>query len=313
MRSDPEVSVVMSVYNDELYLQEAIDSILNQTFANFEFIIINDASTDSSQAIIEHYHDARIRLLTNDHNLMLPQCLNQGIRIARGKYIARMDADDISLPNRLEKQLTFMEENLDIGVCGAWVKVFGANAEWIRQLDTDHETMRCNFIFEHQMVHPTIIMRKDFILKYNLFYNPEYVKAQDYELWCRCGRYFQLANINEVLLLYRQRENRNAILKEQQRFSEMIQLQELRELGIEPTMAETELHTQISLWMIHSEQDFLRRTRIWFDKLIEANSKTRYYPEPAFSENIMKRWLKIMDLSGIKDVRSYNSRLSDDI
>jgi len=315
MTSNPKVSVVMSVYNGELYLKEAIDSILNQTFTNFEFIIINDASTDNSRAIIENYNDERIRLLDNYNNQGLPQCLNQGIRIANGKYIARMDADDISLPERLEKQVKFMEENLDIGVCGTWVKIIGVNPEWIRKLDTDHQTMRCNFIFEHQMVHPTVIMRKDLLLKNNLFYNPAYLKAQDYELWCRCGRYFQLANIDEVLLLYRQHNTAEMIriVSEQLRFSDMIQIQEIRSLGIEPTIEEIELHKEISLWRIHVNQDFVHRNRIWFEKLIEANSRAHYYPEPAFSQNINKRWLKIVEFLESHSFICDNSLLSDHI
>jgi len=315
MTYSPEVSVVMSVFNGELYLKEAIDSILNQTFTNFEFIIINDASTDNSRAIIENYNDERIRLLDNYNNQGLPQCLNQGIRIANGKYIARMDADDISLPERLKKQVNFMEENLDIGVSGTWVKVIGAGPEWIRQLDTDPETMRCNFIFEHQIVHPTVIMRKDLILKYNLYYDTEYVKAQDYELWCRCGKYFKLANIDEVLLVYRQHNTAEiiSVFREQQRFAEMIQLKEIRNLGIEATIEEIELHKEIGLWRIHVDQDFVHKNRMWFIKLIEANSKTNYYPEPAFSENVQKRWLKIAEFLESHSFIVDNNLLSDHI
>src|SRR6187397_2012165 len=106
--SEPLVTVLMSVYNAEKYLREAIDSILNQTYRNFEFIIINDASTDGSEAIINSYKDERIRLISNSQNLRLTASLNKGIDLAKGKYIARMDADDASLPERLQKQVTFM-------------------------------------------------------------------------------------------------------------------------------------------------------------------------------------------------------------
>jgi DNA-binding transcriptional MerR regulator len=158
-------------------------------------------------------------------------------------------------------------------------------------------------------------MRKDLILKYNLLYDPAYVKAQDYELWCRCGRYFPLANIDEVLMLYRQHNTADIIriTREQQRFAEMIQLQEIRNLGVEPTIEEIELHKEISLWRIHVNQEFVHRNRIWFEKLIEANSRTHYYPEPAFSENIKKRWLKIVEFLESEKFISDNSLLSDHI
>ncbi|MDD3363438.1 MAG: glycosyltransferase family 2 protein [Syntrophomonas sp.] len=301
MTYDKKISVVMSVYNGELYLAEAIESILNQTFTNFEFIIINDGSTDSSRAIIESYIDPRIKLLNNDCNQGLAQSLNKGISTARGKYIARMDADDISLPARLEKQVAFMEENAEIGVCGTWVKIFGINPEWVRELETDPETMRCNFIFEHQIVHPSVIMRKDLLLKHQLFYNPVYKKAQDYELWCRCSRYLSVSNMTEVLLLYRERndEQKTTHLMEQQYYANLIQLEELERLGMKPTAEEIVLHQEISVWRIPAEEIFAGISRRWFDKLLEANIRTHYYPEPAFTNNIEKRWLKICEISKV--------------
>ncbi len=301
MTYDKKVSVVMSVYNGELYLAEAIESILKQTFTNFEFIIINDGSTDSSQAIIESYKDPRIKLLNNDCNQGLAQSLNKGISTARGKYIARMDADDISLPARLEKQVAFMEENAEIGVCGTWVKIIGINPEWVRELETDPETMRCNFIFEHQIVHPSVIMRKDLLLKHQLFYNPVYKKAQDYELWCRCSRYLSVSNMAEVLLLYRERndEQKTTHLLEQQYYANLIQLEELERLGMKPTAEEMELHQEISVWRIPAEEIFAGISRRWFDKLLEANIRTHYYPEAVFSEIIKKRWVSICELCGV--------------
>ena len=114
----PAVSVVMPVYNGEKYLRESIDSILNQTYTDYEFIIVNDGSNDKTEEIILSYNDNRIRYIKNEKNLQIVKSLNRGIELAKGRYIARMDADDISLPRRFEKQITFMENNLEIGVCG---------------------------------------------------------------------------------------------------------------------------------------------------------------------------------------------------
>ena len=127
IESSPIVTVLMPVYNAEKYLAEAINSILNQTFTNYELLIINDGSTDKSEEIILKYSDKRIRYIKNDKNIRLVATLNKGIELAKGKYIARMDADDISVPTRLEKQITLLENNEDIGVCGSFLYVFGEN------------------------------------------------------------------------------------------------------------------------------------------------------------------------------------------
>lgn len=118
-KKKPAISVLMPVYNSEKYLNEAIESILNQTFVDFEFIIINDASNDNSENIIESYQDSRIKYFKNEKNLGVAKTLNKGLKLAQGKYIARMDSDDISLPERLYKQFKFMEVYNDIDVCGS--------------------------------------------------------------------------------------------------------------------------------------------------------------------------------------------------
>ncbi|HAS7841575.1 TPA: glycosyltransferase family 2 protein, partial [Vibrio cholerae] len=126
--SSPKISVVMSVYNGEKYLGEAIDSILKQTFSDFEFIIINDGSTDKTLEIIKSYmkKDDRIVLVSRENKGLIVS-LNEGLDLAKGQYIARMDADDISIKSRFEKQIEFLDSNPDIGVCGTWVEVFGEN------------------------------------------------------------------------------------------------------------------------------------------------------------------------------------------
>jgi glycosyltransferase involved in cell wall biosynthesis len=125
----PYVTVLMPVYNTEMYLKEAIDSILNQTFRDFEFIVINDGSTDSTSDIIESYSDPRIIYLQNEKNLGVATSLNKGLSIAKGTYIARMDGDDVSRCDRLEKQVAFMDANPEIGVCGTWLETIGDRNE----------------------------------------------------------------------------------------------------------------------------------------------------------------------------------------
>lgn len=191
----------MSVYNSEKYLVEAIESILNQTYTNFEFIIVNDGSIDSSLDIIQEYmkKDERIVLISRD-NKGLPHSLNEGIEKAKGKYIARMDADDISLSTRFEEQVKFMEDN-KIDVCGSYVQIFGSSRTTIWEYPKTHNEIEFTLISMTSFAHPTVMMKKEIFnnVKYS-----DYKTAQDYKLWTDivlAG--YKCANIDKVLLNYR--------------------------------------------------------------------------------------------------------------
>lgn len=200
--SSPFISVVMPVYNGEKYLCEAIDSILNQTFKDFEFIILNDGSTDKTEEIILSYEDPRIKYVKNEVNLQIVKTLNKGIALAKGKYIARMDADDISLPQRFEKQLHFMESNPDVGVCGTWLKTFGEIEEtW--HMPTKHDEILVTLLFESCIMHPTVFLRKSTLPQQYDIYDECFNTAEDYELWTRLILNTRIANVPEVLLKYR--------------------------------------------------------------------------------------------------------------
>ncbi|MDD3269859.1 MAG: glycosyltransferase family A protein [Syntrophomonadaceae bacterium] len=300
MISSPRVSVVMAVYNGESYLREAVDSILQQTIPDLEFIIVLDPSDDDTKTILESYIDPRIILLQNDEKLGLAMSLNRGLKLARGKYVARMDADDISLPERLERQVAFMENHEAVGVCGSWLKIIGYDGGWIRELPVDPEFLKCQFIFGCLIAHPTVIMRRDLLVKHDLFYNPDFTHAEDYDLWVRCARHFQIANQSEVLYLYRHHaEQASRYAMEQERYSGLVMSDELKHLGVDFTHEEMEFHKEISVWRIPANPLFADRSRLWLDKLIETNARTNYYPEPVFSEMVNKRWNGICERCGI--------------
>ncbi|MGN5594074.1 glycosyltransferase [Stutzerimonas nitrititolerans] len=205
---DPIISVIMSVYNSEEYLAEAIESIISQTFTDFEFILINDGSDDNSLDIIKLYmgKDGRL-ILINRENKGLPASLNEGIAQAKGKYIARMDADDIALPERLQAQYNFMESNPKVDVCGSFAQFFGASSRVARPYTTNKD-IAIHALFACPMVHPTVIAKKSF---FNILYNTDFFKAQDYELWTRgITQGYVFANINQVLMLYRVRSGVNS-------------------------------------------------------------------------------------------------------
>lgn len=201
--NNPKVSVLMCVYNCEKYLREAMDSVLSQTFNDFEFIIINDGSTDNSKSILESYSDRRIRLFNNS-NKGLTKSLNEGIGYSRGEYIARMDADDISFSERLKKQVDFLESNKDVAMCGTWAEFINTRGEYITDYKTpvsDSDILK-ELIFHNPFVHPSVMIRKEIFEKVGL-YDENFRFAQDYELWTRIVTKYKTTNIPEKLLKYR--------------------------------------------------------------------------------------------------------------
>ena len=199
----PIITVLMPVFNGEKYLRQAIDSVLSQTLRDFEFWIIDDSSTDGTGKILESYQDRRIRIFRNDTNIGLAASLNEFMGHIQTKYIARMDSDDISLPKRFEKQVRFMEDSPDIGICGTWIGVFGDKKSIIRYPE-HNEQIRIDLLFSCPLAHPTIMMRKDVRDRLNILYRIDHAAAQDYELWSRISESVRFANLQEVLLHYRE-------------------------------------------------------------------------------------------------------------
>jgi len=293
----PQVSVLMPVYNSEKYIREAIESMLNQIYTDFEFIIILDPSIDNSQAIIESYADPRIVLINNTERLGLPRSLNHGLAISRGEFVARMDADDISLPERLEKQVAFMNMHSEIGVCGTWIKYFGEK-NLVLAFPADDATIRCKLLFENNIAHPSVIIRRSIIVENNLFYNPAFTEVEDYEFWRRCSSYLSFANLGEILLLYRlhpAQAGKSDFVK-QQRFAGLVRLEELKNLDPNVTPEEFGLHEAITLYQFQYNEAFLEKIRLWLNKLKTSNSKSNYYPEPQLSNILDNKWLEICRL-----------------
>jgi len=202
--SNPKITVLMSVFNGEKFLKEAIESILHQTYDNFEFMIINDGSIDSSKNIILSYSDQRIRLVNNGKNIGLIASLNNGFALARGEYIARQDADDISALNRLEEQINFFEKNKNIGLVGTnFIKINEIGEEVQRmQLPQKSEDLRKELLMTNQFAHGSVMFKKECLEKTGL-YREEFKHCEDYDLWLRFSQHYDLANIQEYLYKWR--------------------------------------------------------------------------------------------------------------
>ncbi|WP_036150943.1 glycosyltransferase [Maribacter forsetii] len=201
------ISVIMSVYNAEKYLSESIESILQQTYRHFEFIIINDCSSDSSLEIINKYGliDNRIVIINNSTNLGLTINLNKAINLAKYEFIARMDADDISLKDRFEKQIIFLENNPDIDVLGSFCKDIDEEGNIISDRTVPIANSEINKLIHiiNPICHPTVVFRKNKLQELG-FYNEEYKVVQDYDLWLRCAaKNIKMYNLPEFLLKYR--------------------------------------------------------------------------------------------------------------
>ncbi len=203
---NPKVSVIMPVYNNEKFLFHSINSILNQTFDDFEFIIIDDGSTDHSLEIINSFKDKRIKIITNKNNLGISKSLNLGLEHSLGKYIARMDGDDVSVKNRLEQQIYFMERNKDISICGCNMYIINKEEYTVHKTNyclIDSEIKTDIFFGKTPFAHPTIMCRSSFINDYNVRYNVKAFYAEDLDLYCRCCNIAKYANLDDELHYYR--------------------------------------------------------------------------------------------------------------
>ena len=208
----PKVSVVVAVYNAEKFITDTINAVLNQTFDNFELILLDDCSSDNSIDIIKQFSDDRIHIFKNDKNLGISQTRNKLLKMAKGEYIAILDHDDICLPHRLEEQVNFLEKNTDIDMIGSWFELFcPKGAVWWRRFLVNLGWIWCHplrpTIFDawkgNVLMHPTMMFRREVFTKHNIYYREEYTPAEDYDLVFQAlEKGLNLANIPKVLLKY---------------------------------------------------------------------------------------------------------------
>ena len=288
----PKVTVLMSVYNGEKYLREAVESILNQTFTDFEFIIIDDASTDCSLEILRSFEDPRIKIVRNIENLGLTKSLNIGLSLAKGEYIARMDADDICIKERLKIQIQIMDANPKIGICGTWAKIFGSD-ESISKRPITPEDIKVALFYYNPLIHSSVIIRKSYLIMYNLEYDVSFKQSQDYELWVRCAQKFQIMNIPKVLVYHRKHSNQigTQLLDKQNDYANKIRVLQIQSLNIIPTQAEIKIHTA----MINKDYSLLEENLIaynnWLFKLKLMNEKFYIYPRGKFLKSLAGYWM----------------------
>lgn len=208
--SEPKISIIMANYNGMPYLKLAVQSILSQTYKNFEFIIVDDASDDSSWGYLKKLGDKRIKLIKNNKNLGLAVSLNKALKIAKGVYIARMDADDISHKRRIDTQLMFMQSNSSVDLCGTWVKIINENNLSTGKIHhpTEDDQIKKTLRRITPLIHPTWFSKKKVLLNLK-GYDPRWDMVEDYELLLR-ARNYKMANVPKELLLWRSSKSRRS-------------------------------------------------------------------------------------------------------
>lgn len=199
----PLVSVIIPVYNVEKYVGSCLDSMISQTYSNLEIWIVDDASTDGTIEEVSQFNDSRIQILQNKTNLGLAASVNRAILQAKGKYIARMDGDDRSMPTRIEKQVKFLEHHSNISILGSAMQSFG-QSNYAHYFPPTHAACKARLLFNVCFGHPTVLIRKTVFDDPRNFYKEELQQySEEYELWCRLVDNYQFANLEEVLVMYR--------------------------------------------------------------------------------------------------------------
>lgn len=302
----PLVSVVMPVFNSAKYLGKSLDSVVKQTYSNIEIIVINDGSKDRSSEIIGKFKDSRIKLINFKRNKGIVSALNKGLDLAKGKYIIRMDSDDIAHKDRVKKQVEFMEAHPKIGVCGSAIKVIGRkNYTWFPP--TNSEDIKLKMFLESPIAHPSVCIRKKILEVNNLRYDVNYEFAEDYKLWVDMSRYCEMANLDDVLLRYRVHSTQIGATKTkmQQKSVMKVKNELLTLLTGTPTKDELKLHIKAMSWPRNQSNKELEELRSWYEKLVSANYKKQIYNTRKFKAMMGERWVGACYLAKSIGIKRY--------
>lgn len=299
----PKVSVNMPCYNCEKYVGIAIDSILKQTFTDFELIVVNDGSTDHSLDVIRSFDDPRIIVVNNDGNKGIVASRNIAISKSSGEYIAILDSDDISLPERLAEQVAFLDENPDYGIIGSWIEIIdekGVPTGEIGKTPQPSEMIPVLSLFQNCFAQSSVLLRRA-SLPDNL-YNPELAIVEDYDLWIRILEKHNGTNVQKALVKYRVHPSNNSKKTDVviNRLQAIIRYQ-LNKLGITPTAAELKVHT--SFFGIGGfERISLSEIEEWLLKLIQCNAESGAFNTRLLEEITWNLWIVVLNRQLLLDL-----------
>lgn len=293
---NPKVTVLLPVYNGASFLKESIGSILNQSYKDFELLVIDDASTDASPEILDSFRDSRIRIIRNTENSGLIGVLNTGMKLCQSEFLVRMDADDISLPGRIETQIRFLTENPQYGLCGTWFEDFGDNIpSKIVRYQTSDTDIRIRHLYQTHISHPTAAWRMSIVRKHNLKFNPEYIHGEDYAFWVEFSKYSKLANIPEVLV--RKRDHPKSITNQYKQTMDdtcnKVKLGQFERMGLHLKVEDVKLYSRFANpeWSFsRSELEYLENLLI---QIVGANETTGIIPAAPFRKYLAEKWFHL--------------------
>jgi len=277
----PRVSVLLPVYNGERHLAQAVRSVLAQTFVDFELLAIDDGSTDRSAEVLAGFSDPRLRVARFPENRGLVAALNFGMRESSSEFVARMDADDVCVPRRFERQVAFLASHPDIALCGSWTRQFG-DVSGINRLPAEARQIRARLFFEWAVDHPSTMMRRAFLERHALFYDEDYRYVEDFDFFIRAANCGNLANLPEVLLFTRAHAGQTTSVKREEQAQTEARLlsRQLRSLMPGASQAEENLHLQLLNGTIDAQD--LPKGVEWMLRLEQANRTCARYDEHAF-------------------------------
>lgn len=300
----PKVSWIVPVHNQEEYVVESIYSILGQTFEDFELIVINDASTDNTHDLVAALSDKRIKIINNNINVGVSKSLNTGIESSNGQYIARMDGDDICTPDRLEKQVEFMDLNPEIAVCGSHIEILGGTHRIVKR-PLGSQAIKCFLLAGPPFSHPSVMLRKSLLQEHNLYYDESFSTAQDYELWSRILQIAPGWNLDEVLLKHRLHDGQVSVTKlaEQDCNADRVRQKVIKSLGIDADACQFEMHARLFRNTLETGNANIEWSISWIDNLIEKNSEANVFDAKALNEFLrlsLKHYIDKCESSDVK-------------
>jgi glycosyltransferase involved in cell wall biosynthesis len=283
----PQTSVLIPTYNCSRYIGQALQSALSQLYSNYEILIIDDGSTDNTEELIKSIDNSRIRYYKNEYNMGIVASLNRGLDLAKGKYIARMDADDLMLGNRLQSQVDFLERNKNYGMVGCWYHTIDENGKIIqtRKTLTDSNALRMSLLFSNQFAHSSVTMRTE-IAKL-LRYDPEFQYCEDHDLWIRFSEITKVANIPELGLSYRWYSDNSCSRHQKELKIAVLSLlsRELDKIKVPYSTRELMLHAALCFGLGHkfySGKEHKKELEAWLDKIFDS---------PVLSQSYGSKWL----------------------
>ena len=309
----PKVTVLMPVLNSSQYLHSSIRSILGQTFKDFQFLIIDDGSQDGSQDIVRSFQDPRILLVQNESNLGVAATLNKGLALSKTKYIARMDADDISKATRIACQVEMMEREADLDICGSWVRMIDDDGKGqVIRYPTESAIIKSYLLFNNPLAHPSVILRKNSLLRHSLSYDERIGAGQDYEFWSRCAEFCCIKNIPKSLVLWR-RHSQGVTNKDFQKSNDtalLVQNRELAKLGLDCDERCLEEHRRIGNGSGMKSCQDLEGALSWLNSIIKLNRSKQQYDEESLLRVSAMVWFRLCMNSSANNVRVFKTYLS---